>query len=377
MRWSWQIAKVAGIPIRVHATFLLFVVFIYFTLAQGQSPAKAAETVGFFLALFGCVVLHELGHATAARRYGVRTRDITLLPIGGVARLERIPEKPSQEIVVALAGPAVNIAIAGILLVALAGSGMGLQALTDPVFIQENFFARLLAYNVFLAVFNLIPAFPMDGGRVLRALLATRLDYMRATQIAANVGQGIALLFGLLGILGNPILLFIALFVFIGAGTEAAAVQMRSAFLGVPVSKAMIRDFRALRADEPLARAVELLLSGHQQDFPVLGMADGERTDGERAVGILTRADLLKALAAGRTDQRVGEAARRGCGSAHPREMLGDVFRRMKEGGCPAVPVLESDGSLVGMVTLENVGELAMVQAALDARARSRGGAPA
>jgi Zn-dependent protease len=369
VRWSWQIAKVAGIPIRVHATFILFLVFVFFALAQGQSPAKAAETVGFILALFGCVVLHELGHAMAARRYGVKTRDITLLPIGGVARLERIPEKPSQEIVVALAGPAVNVALAGILLAAFAGSGAGLKVLADPVMLQQNFFARLLVYNVLLALFNLIPAFPMDGGRVLRALLATRLDYIRATQIAANVGQGIALVFGLLGILGNPILLFIALFVFIGAGAEAAAVQMRSAFLGVPVSRAMISDFRALKADEPLSRAVELLLNGHQQDFPVLGMAAGEE-----GVGILTRADLLTALAGGRTDQRVGEVARRACGVAHPREMLGDVFRRMQESRCPAVPVLESDGSLVGMVTLENVGELAMVQAALDARARAHGG---
>jgi Zn-dependent protease len=365
VRWSWQIAKVAGIPIRVHATFILFLVFIFLALARGQSPAKAAETVGFFLALFGCIVLHELGHAVTARRYGVRTRDITLLPIGGVARLERIPDKPAQEIAVALAGPAVNIAIAAVLLAAFAGTG-ALRVFQDPAALQSSFFARLLAYNVFLAVFNLIPAFPMDGGRVLRALLATRLDYMRATQIAANVGQGIALLFGLLGLFWNPILLFIALFVFVGAGAEAAAVQMRSAFEGVPVSRAMIRDFRTLRADEPLSRAVELLLNGHQQDFPVLGM-----TGDGAPIGILTRADLLTALASGRTDRRVEEVARRSCGEAHPREMLESVFLRMQESGCPAVAVVESDGSIVGMLTLENVGEMAMVQAALG-RARSR-----
>ena len=370
MRWSWQIAKVAGIPIRVHATFVLFLVFVFVALARGQSPARAAETVGFFLALFGCVVLHELGHAVAARRYGVRTRDITLLPIGGVARLERIPEKPAQEIVVALAGPAVNVLIAGLLLAGFAGSG-GLRVFEDPAALEKSFLARLLAYNVFLAIFNLIPAFPMDGGRVLRALLATRLDYLRATQIAANVGQGIALLFGLLGLFFNPILLFIALFVFVGAGQEAAAVQMRSAFDGVPVERAMIRDFRTLRSDEPLSRAVELLLNGHQQDFPVTGVDAGGSS-----IGILTRADLLTALASGRTDRMVGEVARRTCGAAHPREMLEDVFRRMKEGGCPAVPVIESDGSIVGMVTLENVGELAMVQAALGgARARDPRGA--
>jgi Zn-dependent protease len=368
MSWSWQIAKVAGIPIRVHATFLLFVVFIYFALAQGRGTAVALETVGFFLALFGCVVLHELGHALTARRYGVRTRDITLLPIGGVARLERIPEKPSQEITVALAGPAVNFLIAGILLAILLGGGEA-ALLTDPAAVQGNFLARLLAYNIFLAVFNLIPAFPMDGGRVLRALLATRLDYLRATRIAANVGQGIALLFGLVGLFGNPVLLFIALFVFIGAGQEAQAVQMRSAFEGVPVSRAMIRDFRTLHGDEPLSRAVELLLSGHQQDFPVVGSGPAGPV-----LGILTRADLLTSLASGRTDRTIGDVTKRSCGTAHPREMLEGVFRRMQESGCPAVPVIEADGSLVGMVTLENVGELAMVQAAL-AGARRRPGA--
>ena len=368
MRWSWQIAKVAGIPIRVHATFLIFLVFIFIVLARGQSPALALETVGFFLALFACVVLHELGHAMAARRYGVRTRDITLLPIGGVARLERIPEKPSQEITVALAGPAVNFLIAAVLLTILLGAG-GSQFLENPTALQGNFLARLFAYNVFLALFNLIPAFPMDGGRVLRALLATRLDYLRATQIAANVGQGIALLFGLAGLFGNPFLLFIALFVFIGAGQEAAAVQVRSAFEGVPVSRAMIRDFQTLRGDEPLSRAVELLLGGHQQDFPVLGSGPAGPV-----LGILTRADLLTSLASGRTDRRVEEVAKRSCGTAHPREMLEGVFRRMQESGCPAVPVIEADGSLVGMVTLENVGELAMVQAALGStRARGAG----
>ena len=369
MGWSWQIAKVAGIPIRVHATFLIFIVFIYVALAQGQGPAVALETVAFFLAIFGCVVLHELGHALTARRYGVRTRDITLLPIGGVARLERIPEKPSQEIAVALAGPAVNVLIAGVLLAIFVGGG-GTLSPENLGTLEGGFLERLLAYNVFLALFNLIPAFPMDGGRVLRALLATRLDYLRATRIAANVGQGIALLFVIWGIkVGNPFLLFIALFVFIGAGQEAQAVQMRSAFEGVPVSRAMIRDFRTLRGDEPLSRAVELLLSGHQQDFPVLGS-----NPAGPVLGILTRADLLTSLASGRTDRRIDEVAKRSCGTAHPREMLEGVFHRMQENGCPAVPVIEADGSLVGMVTLENVGELAMVQAALGGTRRGGSG---
>jgi Zn-dependent protease len=362
MRWSWRIASIAGIPVRIHATFGLLLVWIFGShLARGQSIAQSLEGVGLIIAVFLCVVLHEFGHALTARRYGVRTRDITLLPIGGVARLERIPEKPSQEVAVAIAGPAVNVVIAALLAAVLA-AGRGFAGLAEsPAAIQGNFLAELLAINIFLVVFNLIPAFPMDGGRVLRALLAMRFEYVRATQIAAGVGQGFALLFALLGlVVMNPVLLFIALFVFIGAGQEAAAVQWRSAFDGIPVARAMIRDFRTLRAGDPLSRAVSLLLEGHQQDFPVVG----ERP-GDPPVGVLVRADLLTALASGRIDRRVDEVARRHCGVANPREMLDSVFQRMQEGNCPAVPVVSDEGVVVGMVTLENIGEFAMIQAAL------------
>jgi len=374
MRWSWQVAKVAGIPVRVHATFALFIIWIFVaSLTGGQGLGRAAQGSGTILAIFACVVLHELGHALTARRFGVKTRDITLLPIGGVARLERIPEKPFQEIAIALAGPAVNVVIAASLapiVLPVLGRVSGPSAVG---YLVTWFPARIFFVNVMLVLFNLIPAFPMDGGRVLRAALATRLDYVRATQIAAGVGQGIALLFGLGGLLnGEPMLLFIALFVFIGATQESAAVQMRSVFTGVPVTRAMIRDFRTLRPEDPLSRAVDLLLEGHQQDFPVLGARPGEPL-----LGILTRTDLLKALAEGRTDRPVGDATRRNCGTAHPRDLLEDVFRRMEEGGCPAIPVVGDDGEIVGMVTLENVGELAMVRAALDrGRARDPGAPP-
>lgn len=348
----------AGIPIRIHATFLLFLVWLFWaSYARGGGTLQAARGVGFILSAFGCVLLHELGHALMGRRYGVVTRDITLLPIGGVARLDRIPQKPLQELAIALAGPFVNVLIAGVLFLFMQASS---ENFGDPVLLERSFLARLFSFNVVVAVFNLIPAFPMDGGRVLRALLATRLEYVRATRVAANVGQAIALLFALLGLFGNPMLLFIAVFVFIGAGQESAFVQMRSAFDGIPVSRAMIRDFRALRPEDPLSRAVELLLDGHQQDFPVLGIADRDPP-----VGILARSDLLKALAGGRTDTKVADVARRNCGLAQPGEMLEDVFRRMQESGCPAVPVVEPGRGIVGMVTLENVGEFAMVQAAL------------
>jgi len=359
MRWAWKIASVAGIPIRIHATFLLFIVWLFWASYARGGGAQAVQGVGFILSAFACVLLHELGHALMGRRFGVVTRDITLLPIGGVARLDRIPQKPAQELAIAFAGPLVNVVIAAALFLFLYVSS-GVVVLGDPTLLERSFVARLFSFNVIVTVFNLIPAFPMDGGRVLRALLAMRLDYVRATRIAANVGQAIALLFGLLGLFGNPVLLFIAVFVFIGAGQESAFVQMRSVFEGIPVSRAMIRDFQALRPEEPLSRAVELLLAGHQQDFPVLGAAAPDPP-----LGILARSDLLKALAGGRTDTKVADVTRRNCGLAQPGEMLEDVFRRMQESGCPAVPVVEPGRGVVGMVTLENVGEFAMVQAAL------------
>ncbi|HEY2924102.1 MAG TPA: site-2 protease family protein [Candidatus Eisenbacteria bacterium] len=361
MRWSWKIAVVAGIPVRIHVTFLLFIIWLFWASAAGGGGfGRAAGDIGFVLAAFACVVLHEFGHALTGRRYGVVTKDIILLPIGGVARLDRIPRNPGQEVAIALAGPLVNVAIAGALYLFMLVSPVAYD-FSDPKLIERSFAARLFAFNVIVTLFNLIPAFPMDGGRVLRALLATRLEYVRATRIAANVGQAIALLFGFLGLrFGNPMFILIALFVFLAAGQESAFVQMRSVFEGIPVSRAMIRDFRALRSEDPISRAVELLLDGHQQDFPVLGASERDPP-----VGILARSDLLKALASSRTDTKVGDVARRDCGVARPEEKLEEVFQKMQESGCPAVPVVEPGRGIVGMVTLENVGEFAMVQTAL------------
>lgn len=382
MRWSWQVAKVAGIPIRIHATFALLIGWIFFgILAEGQGVAPAIVAALLILSVFACIVLHEFGHALTARRYGIRTRDITLLPIGGVARLERIPERPLHEFLVAIAGPAVTLVIAGLLLLAL---GVFWPVLADrliaylnpiwnvfsgnpPIEAPGGFVAELFLVNVMILLFNMIPAFPMDGGRVLRAVLATRLDYVTATQLAAAVGQVIAVLFAVVGIMSHSLLLpLVALFVFLAAGQESSMAQMRTAFAGVPVWRAMIRDFRTLRADEPLTRAVDLLLAGDQQEFPVLS-----REDGEPPVGILTRRDLIAALAQGPRDRAVGEVAR-SCGTAHPREYLEDVFQRIDRTGCPAILVV-SEGKVIGMVTLENVGELAMVHAALGRSGGRRG----
>src|SRR5439155_14791004 len=190
MRWSLKLGQVLGIKLFVHWTFLILLTWVFVMhLGSGDSAAAAAQGVLFVLVLFACVLLHEMGHALTAARYGVKTRDITLLPIGGVARLERMPTEPKQELLVALAGPAVNVAIAGLILL---GWWAVMGRMPGPAAWETEFFPQLLAVNLFLVVFNMVPAFPMDGGRVLRSLLAQRMDYIRATLIAARIGQVIA-----------------------------------------------------------------------------------------------------------------------------------------------------------------------------------------
>ena len=356
MRWSWRIGRLAGIGLYVHVTFVILVgwVAVSHYLAR-RSAADAATGVAFILALFGIVVLHELGHALTARRFGIPTRDITLLPIGGVARLERMPENPRQELLVALAGPAVNVALAAILLAVLARGG-GLAPLGDVARVGGNFLDQMLWVNVTLAAFNLLPAFPMDGGRALRAVLAMRMEYVRATQIAAGIGQGMAVLFAFVGLFTNPFLVFIALFVWLGAMGEASMVQMRSALAGMPVQRAMVTDFRVLAPDDRLARAVEHVLAGFQQDFPVL--------DHGRLAGVLTRSGLLSALAQRGQDAPVSEVMLRDVETADPYDMLDGVLPRLQGRGYRTVPVVRN-GELVGLVTADNLGELLMVEEAL------------
>ena len=363
MKWSWKLGRFAGIDVYMHATFLLLIGWIALShWLQARSLAATLAGVGFILALFVCVILHEYDHALTARRFGIRTRDITLLPIGGLARLERMPEKPMQELWVALAGPAVNVVIAALLFAWLLLTN-GLEPLSSLGVAGGSFVERLLVANVFLVLFNLLPAFPMDGGRVLRALLASRMEYTKATQTAASVGQGMAFLFGLVGLFVNPFLLFIAFFVWIGAAQEAGSVQMKSSMAGIPVARAMVTDFRTLSASDPLSRAVELILRGSQQDFPV--MADGG------VVGILTKTDILAALARHGESQLVAGVMKREFQLVDSHDMLETALERLQECRCHTMPVLHG-GELVGLVTTDNLGEFMLVQAALGARLSPR-----
>jgi Zn-dependent protease len=362
MHWSFRLVRIFGIEIKIHVTFFLLLAWIGWLYHRTGGVPAAIDGVVFVLLIFGCVLLHELGHALAAAHFGIKTPDITLLPIGGVARLERMPEKPAQEIAVTLAGPAVNILIAAVLAVAI-GLTTGfpdLQALQQPGLPMT---VRLFWVNIWLVIFNAIPAFPMDGGRLLRALLAMRMNYARATQIAANIGHGIAFLFFIVGLWASPMLILIAVFVYFGASSEALMAQVRSISKDLRVSAAMVTQFQALPLEATLNEAVEALLRTSQHEFPV--------TDHDGQVrGILTRDDMIAALRKSGAATPVAEVMRTDIPSV-PQSMLFDrAFALMQQCSCPALPVLDSLGRLVGLFTPENVGEMIMVQSALGARSR-------
>jgi len=356
MGWSIPILRVAGIQLRMHITFLLLIAWIAFAYYTQGGSAAAVGGVSLILLLFACVVLHEFGHALAGKAFGINTPDITLLPIGGVARLERIPDEPVQELVIAAAGPAVTALIAF-------GAFIGGGSWDYPPTTRTSIPDLLFTMNVVLLLFNLLPAFPMDGGRVLRALLATRLSYARATQVAATVGQGFAFVFGFIGLV-NPnwfMLIFVALFVYIGASQEAALAQMKDVSRRFPVSSAMVREFRTLAADATLEEAVDALLATSQHDFPVMDETGN-------VAGLLTRHDLISALRKHDPALRVGDVMRRDIPTVTTGTRFEDAFRIMQESDCPAVPVLDRMKRLVGLLTPENVTELMMVQSAMPQR---------
>lgn len=355
MGWSWRLGRVLGIDVYVHFTFLLmlaWVLIIHYLLRQNWGDAF--DELIFVAIVFGIVLLHEFGHALAARRYGIGTKDITLLPIGGVARLERMPDDPKQELVVALAGPAVNVILAAGIYVWLSMFSAQPSLIGHFAEFNDSLLVRLFHVNVWLVLFNMLPAFPMDGGRVLRALLAMRMNYVRATQTAATVGQGMALLFGFAGLFGNPLLIFIALFVWIGASQEASMALMKSSLAGIPVKQAMITDYRTLSANDPLEFAA-LQFAGFQQYFPVI--------DNGRIVGVVSRSDILESLQVARNGAIVREAIRDEFEVAHPAEMLDVALARMRAGNWHVLPVVR-DGILVGLLTMDNVGEFLAIHAA-------------
>lgn len=359
MRWSIDVARVGGITVRLHTTFILLLIWIGVSHYLEGGWAAAVRGVAFIVAIFGSVLLHEFGHAFAARRYGIATPDITLLPIGGVARLERLPERPMEEFVVAVSGPLVNVAIAAVLFLGMFVTGHS-ALLQQFDLIGGEFFSQLLFINIWLVVFNLIPAFPMDGGRILRSLLATRMGFARATNVAASIGQVFAFLFVFIGFFSNPMLIFIGLFVYMGAAGEASSAQLREFAQSVPVASMMLTDVRALYEETPLGDAVEALLRGTQREFPIVDRD-------ARVVGMLCREDVIKALHGHGPHVPVYRVMQSDLPVLDRTEMLHRVFPRMQAGNHTALAVVDPEGVLVGLLTRDNLAEVMMVESAIKA----------
>jgi len=361
MSWSVSIGRIAGTAVRIHITFLLFLIWIWFANYETGGTTAAWSGLLFMILLFLCVLAHEFGHIFTARAFGIPTPDVTLLPIGGVARLARIPEAPGQEFLIAIAGPAVNVVIA-LALMLFAGAHFDPQHLATVGNGRIDMIDRLAEVNLFLAAFNMIPAFPMDGGRVLRAVLATQLGYVRATEIAASIGQWVAFALGFIGLFYNPLLIFIAIFVYLAAASEAHMVGLRAMSRGVPVTAAMVTQFATLKPTEHIDQAIETLLHTSQGEFPVVD-------DAGRLVGLLARGDIVRALKTRGPNAAVGEAMTTGIPTIAYRHTLDEAFRILQETSAPAIGVLDAQGRLVGLVTPGTVGEMMMVRDALPGRA--------
>lgn len=353
MGWSLTIGRIAGTDVRLHFTFLIFLAWIGIADYLAGGPAAAVQSIVFILLVFLCVTLHEFGHILMARRFGVNTPQVILSPIGGIAAMERMPENPGQELLVAIAGPLVNVAIA---LLLMAAFGLGPDSLSAAGFDSATLAQRLLMVNVMLVLFNLIPAFPMDGGRVLRALLAMKMGAPRATALAARIGQFFAMLFFVLGLFWNPILMFVGIFIYFAAGAE----EQQAAFTGfasrLTVRDAMEPSSRVLDAGQPVSEAIDALLSSPQKDFPVV---DGQG----RIVGLLDRDAMIMALRDHGAMVAVGEVMRESQ-PLRPEVPLPDAYARMRQRGAGAEVVADATGRVLGMLTAENVAEMMMVESA-------------
>ncbi len=355
MGWSINIGKIFGINFRIHVTFFLLLFFIFMSVLPQHGFQRALLAMLFICAVFVCVLIHEIGHSLIARHFGKEAKSITLLPIGGVAMMEEMPEKPVQEIAMSIIGPFINLIIAAILYMFVGHwTGIGAPNLTPDS--ARAFFAGLIGVNIMLAIFNLIPAFPMDGGRVLRGVLALRFDFVQATTTAVFIGQAIAMFFIFFGIFFNWWLAIIGLFLYIGAGTEKQQVILKSLLNNVPASEAMVREFQTLAPDEPLSRALEHFYHGCQDDFPVIGKDGFE--------GILTRDRILASIHGKGLETWVSEVMDTNPASITPTMSLEDVYKQLLSAHKTAVVVMDK-GHIEGIVCLDSISRYFMIKSAM------------
>ena len=355
MKGSFKLGNIAGIGVFIHWTFSILIAYIIFSnYRAGHNIEQIVWSVIFILSIFITVFLHELGHALAAKKYNIKTKDITILPIGGLARLERIPEKPKEELIVALAGPAVNIALA--LITGLFITIPDIKDLTIQLaggVNQSNFFLNFFIVNVWLAVFNLIPAFPMDGGRVLRALLAMKFERHIATNIAARIGQTLAVGFVILGFYSNPFLVFIGIFIILGAQAEAQYTQAKSMLAGYKVKDALMKDYKMIDKGETVKEAVQMLLNGQCKSFLV--------TENSKPIGTLNRDEIIKALSENGENEIVFNIMNRSLVFLDADSSLENAYQQVHQHKSALMPVIENN-KLVGVLDTENILEFIMVK---------------
>lgn len=382
---SLKIARIWGVDIQVHWSFILILFYGAFLFGRNASSLAAGAIYGVvvILLLFVCVVLHEFGHAIMAKYFGVNVPHITLLPIGGVAQLERMPRKPMQEFLIAIAGPAVNFALAAVLLPAALlvvsmsiGTG-SMWALVSALMRTAQSMSvgglllTLAGTNLLLGIFNLLPAFPMDGGRILRALLALRLRYVPATRIAVLIGRGMAILFAIWGISGGGIfLLLVAFFVYVGGRGELEAVQSRYVLKDFSARQAVNKDAHVLYTSEPISRAVDYIMTTYQGDFPVHDL-------GNNLVGVLTRPRLVATLRGQGQDGRIVDVMipRARVPVTGGDTTLADVWEQMLEAGSRVIIVQDQD-QFLGLITLDDISELIQVMGAAKEREDTIAGGP-
>lgn len=351
MHWSFTLGTFKGTAVRIHVTLLLFLAWIGMSAYGRGGPEAAVDSVLFISAIFLCIALHEFGHILTARRFGIESPEVTLLPIGGVADMESTPQKPYQELLISLAGPAVNVVIAGVLVALVGGLNFGDMAnITDPT---VSLLGRLAATNLFLALFNLMPAFPMDGGRVLRAALAMWLGQAKATRIAAKIGQGFAIVLGLIGLNHNPMMLLIAVFIFMAASGEAQMTTMSESARGLPAVEAMETRIATLGRDASVSEAIETLLATSQEDFPVIDAAG-------RLDGLLTRSQIVEALRVSDPASPVAPFARREIETVGAHETIDAALPTLNTGD--PVGVIDAEGRFLGLLTRQSLAEIMMIR---------------
>jgi Zn-dependent protease/predicted transcriptional regulator len=363
MKGSFKLGNITGIGVFIHWTFSILIAYIIFSSYHaGHDTGRIGWIILFVLSIFVIVFLHELGHALAAKRYGIKTSDITILPIGGVARLEKMPEKPMQEFVVAIAGPAVNIAIAGIIgffITIPPANELQLQ-LTGGVN-GTNFFLNFFVVNLFLSVFNLIPAFPMDGGRVLRALLSLKFQRHTATLVAARIGQILALGFIFIGFSSNPFLIFIGLFIILGAQGEVEMTKSGFIIKGIMVKDILMKNYETIEENDTIETAVNKLLNGQSKTFVV--------TSDKHPIGSIGRDEIIIALSNSGKQTIVGAVASREPARLNANQLLEEVYPLLISKKDSLAFVYENK-QIIGVLDLENIMEYIMVKEAITGRSK-------